>query len=165
MDQSQVATLRDFHLPLLEFEHATTCKVLAAVPNGKSGYTPDPKSQNALDLAWHLASSEMWFLHGVINGNFNHKGATRPESVKNISDIVPWYRSEFAATFEKLKGMSLADLGRTVDFFGVVKQPAVWFINLTLRHAIHHRGQLSSYLRPMGGKVPAIYGGSADEPM
>jgi uncharacterized damage-inducible protein DinB len=43
--------------------------------------------------------------------------------------------------------------------------PAVMYLQFMLNHSIHHRGQLSSYLRPMGAKVPSIYGGSFDEPM
>jgi uncharacterized damage-inducible protein DinB len=49
--------------------------------------------------------------------------------------------------------------------FGPMNFPAVMFLDIMNRHSIHHRGQLSTYLRPMGSKVPAIYGGSADEPM
>jgi uncharacterized damage-inducible protein DinB len=49
-----------------------------------------------------------------------------------------------------------------VDFRGLVQQPAFLFLQLGLVHTIHHRGQLSTYLRPMGSKVPAIYGESYD---
>ena len=44
-----------------------------------------------------------------------------------------------------------------------MKNPAIVYLNFALVHGVHHRGQLSGYLRPMGGKVPSIYGGSADE--
>jgi uncharacterized damage-inducible protein DinB len=44
-----------------------------------------------------------------------------------------------------------------------MKMPAVNYLLFTLTHMVHHRGQLSTYLRPMGGKVPSIYGGSFDE--
>ncbi|MBM3793379.1 MAG: hypothetical protein FJW31_04785 [Acidobacteria bacterium] len=50
-----------------------------------------------------------------------------------------------------------------VDFMGVFQQPAVGFVTMAMNHSIHHRGQLSSYLRPMGAKVQAIYGMSADD--
>ena len=53
---------------------------------------------------------------------------------------------------------------RIVDFFGVVQWPAVKFLGLANNHGIHHRGQLTAYLRGLGSKVPAMYGGSADEP-
>lgn len=51
---------------------------------------------------------------------------------------------------------------KTLDFRGVFSAPAYTFIQTGLAHAIHHRGQLSTYLRPMGGKVPVIYGESYD---
>jgi uncharacterized damage-inducible protein DinB len=53
---------------------------------------------------------------------------------------------------------------RVVDFFGLFKWPAVSYLGFGNNHSIHHRGQLAAYIRSMGGKVPAIYGGSADEP-
>ena len=49
-----------------------------------------------------------------------------------------------------------------MDFYGM-KNPALVYLNFCLVHMVHHRGQLSAYLRPAGGKVPAIYGSSADE--
>jgi uncharacterized damage-inducible protein DinB len=49
--------------------------------------------------------------------------------------------------------------------FGMFNLPAVMYLQFMLNHSIHHRGQLSAYLRPMGAKVPSIYGGSFDEPM
>ena len=53
---------------------------------------------------------------------------------------------------------------KNIDFFGVFNFPAVMYLTFLNNHMIHHRGQLSTYLRAMGGKVPSIYGGSADEP-
>jgi uncharacterized damage-inducible protein DinB len=55
-------------------------------------------------------------------------------------------------------------LAMPISFFGLLNHPAVVYLTLLQNHSIHHRGQLSTYIRPMGGKVPAIYGGSADEP-
>lgn len=49
-----------------------------------------------------------------------------------------------------------------IDSYGM-KNPAIVYLNFCLVHGVHHRGQLLAYLRPMGGKVPSIYGGSADE--
>jgi uncharacterized damage-inducible protein DinB len=63
----------------------------------------------------------------------------------------------------RAKAVSPADAAKIVDFFGM-QFPNVVYLNFMLKHSIHHRGQLSTYLRPMGAKVPSIYGGSADEP-
>jgi uncharacterized damage-inducible protein DinB len=46
--------------------------------------------------------------------------------------------------------------------FGAIKMPGVNFLGLAIKHSVHHRGQLSTYLRAMGSKVPGIYGPSAD---
>ena len=51
---------------------------------------------------------------------------------------------------------------KIVDFRGLFQLPAVAFLDFSVHHIIHHRGQLSTYLRPMGAKVPAIYGESYD---
>ena len=53
-------------------------------------------------------------------------------------------------------------LVKVVDFRGMMQLPAIAFLQLSLLHSSHHRGQLSTYLRPMGAKVPAIYGESYD---
>ena len=51
---------------------------------------------------------------------------------------------------------------KVVDFRGIFQLPAVAYLQTAQIHSIHHRGQLSMYLRPMGAKVPAIYGESYD---
>jgi uncharacterized damage-inducible protein DinB len=61
--------------------------------------------------------------------------------------------------------MSPETAAQVTDFYGVMQMPAIKYMNFLIKHSVHHRGQLSAYLRPMGGKVPSIYGGSADEPM
>jgi uncharacterized damage-inducible protein DinB len=64
---------------------------------------------------------------------------------------------------EKLSAFTPEEAGKILDFAGFLKAPAAGIITFSLAHSIHHRGQLSSYIRPMGGKVPSIYGPSADE--
>jgi uncharacterized damage-inducible protein DinB len=61
-----------------------------------------------------------------------------------------------------LTKMSGEQLVKMIDFRGMFQMPAVAFLDFGVRHSIHHRGQLSTYLRPAGGKVPAIYGESYD---
>jgi len=61
-----------------------------------------------------------------------------------------------------LKETSGDQLVKVVDFRGILKFPAVIYLQIALSHSIHHRGQLSMYLRPMGAKVPSIYGESFD---
>ena len=63
---------------------------------------------------------------------------------------------------QRVKERTGEELARDIELFGVYKMPAVGYLSMALRHSIHHRGQLTAYTRAMGGKVPAIYGPSAD---
>ena len=64
---------------------------------------------------------------------------------------------------EKLSAFTPDEAARMLDFYGFLKTNAAGIVTFAVGHSIHHRGQLSSYIRPMGGKVPSIYGPSADE--
>jgi uncharacterized damage-inducible protein DinB len=63
-----------------------------------------------------------------------------------------------------LEGLSGEHVTTSVDFIGLRNDPAVTYLNIAIRHSVHRRGQLSTYLRGMGARVPAIYVESADEP-
>ncbi|MCC6344561.1 MAG: DinB family protein [Bryobacterales bacterium] len=145
-------------------EAPTTRKVIAAVPAAKGAFAPHPTSTSALDLAWHIASSEVWFLNGVAAGNFPMEENKRPDSVQTPADVLAWYDSHFGPALEAARNISPELAAREIDFFGVVKLPNALYLGFMIKHSVHHRGQLSAYLRPMGAKVPSIYGGSADEP-
>lgn len=164
MQTDQAKFLLNVYLNQLKFESDATRRVIAAVPAGKGDYKPDPKSMSASELAWHIASAEMWFMDGVANGEFGSGEAKMPETLKSGADIAAWYEKEFSARVGRLESLSADQLTQKVDFFGVMQDAAVGFLSLAIRHSVHHRGQLSAYLRPMGAKVPRIYGGSADEP-
>ena len=149
-----------------DYEFPVTRKVIAAMPAGREDYTPDARSMNALKLAFHIASSDVWFLNSIADRKFAMGDETGvPAEIKSSADVVAWYDKAREAAVARVKAMSGADLTSPVDFFGFITAPVVLFLSFNLRHVVHHRGQLSAYLRPMGGKVPSIYGGSADEPM
>ena len=151
-------------LPQLENEQKTTGKVIAAMPADKGDYTPDPKSMTAWALAKHIASSEIFFLSGIARGEFNQADGAVPDSITTPQQLVGWYNEQFAQAMAKIRTLSGDQLCKIVDFHGIFQLPAVAYAGFNTSHTIHHRGQLSAYLRPMGGKVPSIYGGSADEP-
>ena len=154
----------DFFVSVLENESGITRRVIAAVPADKVDYTPDPKSMTALALAYHIAVSEVWFLSSVAKGSYEWTGGSMPESIKTPADVVAWYDANRAPALDKVKATSPDVLAQPVTVFGP-PEPNVTYLAMCIRHGVHHRGQLSAYLRPMGGKVPSIYGGSADEPM
>jgi uncharacterized damage-inducible protein DinB len=149
-------------LPTLKSEHQTTKRVIEAIPPDKGDYRPDAVSKSALELAWHIVATEKRFLGGIPVGVFDLAPVHRPESIKNSAGIATWFDETFAANLQKLEGLSGEQLVKMMDFRGMFQMPAVSFIQLAMNHSIHHRGQLSTYLRPMGAKVPAIYGESYD---
>jgi uncharacterized damage-inducible protein DinB len=164
MTPEQATFLMQMTLPQLENEQKTTRKILAALPADKTDYAPDARSMTAWALAKHIASSEIHFLNGIVNGVFSRTDGAIPETVTNPEQLVEWYDENFAQAISKMKAMSAGQLTQPIDFHGIFNYPAVAYAGFNCSHVIHHRGQLSTYLRPMGAKVPSIYGGSADEP-
>ena len=154
--------LHGVYLPGLKNEHRLTKSVFEAIPLDKGDYRPDEVSRSALDLAWHIASVEMRFMAAVVAGEFDLSPKPLPASIQNSRDLASWYHDNFEPGFEKLTKLSNDQLLKIIDFRGMFQLPAVMYLNFLLNHSIHHRGQLSMYLRPMGAQVPAIYGESYD---
>lgn len=163
MQAEQARFLLNFLMPVIEEEFKTTCKVVGAIPEGQRDYRPHPLLKTALELAWHVVSSEVWFLEGIIQGQFG-TGEEKLPGDGSVASVAEWYQGKAPGVYQKLKALGDAELVRRIPFYGVINEPAVSYLTLTLVHAVHHRGQLSTYLRAMGAKVPSIYGGSADEP-
>jgi uncharacterized damage-inducible protein DinB len=155
--------LQDLYLGTLKTESRTTKKILEAVPAAKGDYRPEPASRTAIELARHIAAADNRFVEGVINGVFDTSPSMIPENVKTPAEIAAWYEQRYAKNFEALTKLTGQQLLKIVDFRGMVQRPAVTFLMMGLHHTIHHRGQLSSYLRCMGAKVPSIYGESYDD--
>jgi uncharacterized damage-inducible protein DinB len=155
--------LQDVYLETLKNESRITKKILEAVPVDKCEYRPDPVSKSAIELVRHIATADNRFLETVINGVFDVNAAVIPENVKTPAEIAAWYEGRFTKNFEALSKLSGEQLVKIVDFRGMFQRPAVTFVMMGLYHTIHHRGQLSSYLRSMGAKVPSIYGKSYDD--
>jgi len=154
--------LNQVFLPLLEKEQSTTRCVIEAIPDNGGDYRPDGASKTSVELAWHIVAAEKRFLEGIVNGEFNFAPITRPEHVRTGADIARWYGEMTQAVLPRLHQMTPEQLTKSIDFRGIFQAPAVMFLQTSLNHSIHHRGQLSTYLRPAGGKVPAIYGESYD---
>lgn len=164
MTPEQALGMLEGHITDFNMEFPTTKRVLAAVPADKGDYRPDPAARPAMELAWHLAYTDKWFLDSLVAGEFLKEEPEIPAAIKTPADVLTWYAAEIPPALEKLKGISGEQASKVLDFYGAFQMPAVMYMNFLLKHSIHHRGQLSVYLRPMGGKVPSIYGGSADEP-
>jgi uncharacterized damage-inducible protein DinB len=154
--------LKSMGLPSLRAEHPITRAVIAAIPAEKADYRPDGVTRSAIDLAWHIVTAEARFLDAVAAGAFDLAGVPRPDSVRTPGDVVEWYAERFAKCVDRLQQLTGDQLVKVVDFRGILQFPAVVYVQIGLNHSIHHRGQLSMYLRPMGAKVPSIYGESFD---
>jgi uncharacterized damage-inducible protein DinB len=138
--------------------------VLKALPQGRLDYRPDPKSRTAAELAWVLAEEEAGLLRLLETGQVEWK-ETKPPA--RVDEIVALYEKSATAVNQRLDRMDEAAWEKKGKFLMAGAPP--WedsigeFVWGFLFDAIHHRGQLSTYLRPMGGKVPSIYGPSADD--
>jgi len=154
--------LHNFFLGSLKTESRPTKTILEAVPIDKVNYQPDSCAKTANELLRHIAAADNMFLVTVINGVFNPSAVAITDNVKTSLEVAAWYEQTYAKNFAALTKLTGEQLVKIVDFRGMVQQPAVLFLQFGLLHTIHHRGQLSTYLRPMGSKVPAIYGESYD---
>jgi uncharacterized damage-inducible protein DinB len=143
-------------------EAEVTKKVIAAVPDAKADYRPDPNARTAKELAWHLANSDIQFLDGIADVKFNME--TPEHKPKTSAEVAAWYDANVKRGVARVAAMTPEQLLTPVNFFNVFNLPAVLYLGFLNNHSIHHRGELATYLRPMGSKVPSIYGGSYDEP-
>jgi uncharacterized damage-inducible protein DinB len=154
--------LQTAFLPGLNSEHTITRNVIGAIPEGKEDYRPDEVSKTAIDLAWHIVAAEMRFLEAMATGAFDFTPHPKPDSIRTAADLNAWYTENFQPRLNRIAGLSGEQLAKVVDFRGMFQLPAVMYAGFILHHTVHHRGQLSMYLRPMGAKVPSIYGESYD---
>lgn len=162
MTPEQATFLRDFLLEQIDGEFNTTKRVLAAIPDDQSDYQPDPKSRTARQLAWHIVECELSFFKGIAEGAFSIDGESS-DPTKSMRQMITHYETEFKDGIAKMRALNGKHLAAPIPFFGVFNHPAVIYLTFLASHSIHHRGQLSAYLRAMGSKVPAIYGPSGDE--
>jgi len=145
-------------------EVETTKRVLAAIPDAKSDYRPDPNARTAFELAWHLANSDVQFLDGIADLKFNMESPEEKDKPKTVTELVEWYDTNIKRGVARVRALTPQQLVTAINFYGVFDLPAVAYLGFLNNHSIHHRGQLATYLRPMGAKCPSIYGGSYDEP-
>ena len=147
-------------------ENATTRRVLQAVPDEQSEFRPSPNTKTARELSFIFS-----FGQGGIAAALNNTWQWPPNFPPvpaTWAEVVGAFDATTAAVKEALSNVSEERLIETVPFFVGPKQPGdvpvgelIWFM---LLDAVHHRGQLSIYLRGMNAKVPSIYGPTADEP-
>lgn len=162
-------TEKEYFIKTWSMENELFEKVLKALPDGKLDYRPHPKSRTALEIASVFAMNPMGMTMVLKTGEIGDpekmNGMPHP---KTTDELVKMFRDGVKTAEKELKSISDDDWakpavmkmdGKTV--WETTRGDMAWGF---LTDGIHHRGQLSTYIRPMGGKVPAIYGPSGDDP-
>ncbi len=156
---------RALFLKFWEKEAPATRKVISRIPEG-SDYRPDPKSRTAREIAWLIVREETVLIDGLEKGTLEWAEVPAPAGMNEVLDTYDRLHANLAARFQAIDS---ARWEKRVPFtFGgqqIMNEPGYDNAWGFLFDIIHHRGQISTYLRPMGSTVPQIYGPSADEPM
>ena len=161
----KIATEKDMFLQTFQREYQTTLKILKAYPAGKAEMKPHEKSRSARDLAWNFVL-EQGMAERALKGQLDFTRPS-PPAPGNFADIITAFEKAARDTIANVTKASEDDLNKTIQFpvgpgkMGDFRRADILWI--TLMDQVHHRGQLSVYLRMAGGKVPSIYGPTADE--
>lgn len=162
--RSTVKNAREYYQECFEAEKPKFIRVLKVVPVDQPDYRPHPRSTSAGDLIWLLANELHDACEIVDRGEVSFVARPAPA----IRESVAAYERNAEDFQKRLATLNDAKWDSKARF--LVDGNVVWETSLGdmlfgfLFDAIHHRGQLSTYLRPMGAKVPSIYGPSADDP-
>jgi len=140
-------------------ESRTTRKVLSRIPEG-SQYRPDPNSRTAHEIAWQIVCEEKMIIEALESGRAAWDPPPLPATMKEVLDA---YDKQSAGLPGRWKSLPAEKWEGSLEFFGSQRpaSPMAWSF---LFDIVHHRGQITTYLRPMGAKVPQVYGPSFDEP-
>jgi uncharacterized damage-inducible protein DinB len=155
-------TDREFFISRRPEEFKMFQEVLRAMPADKLGYKPHDRSPSAAQIMWMIAKEQEACVQALDNGKVEWQDVAPPTAPEILSTFEKHWQAlddRLQKADDKLwnRNAQFVYEGKVVDEQPVGK--ALWFM---LFDAIHHRGQLTAYLRPMGGRVPAVYGPSAD---
>jgi uncharacterized damage-inducible protein DinB len=157
-------TNREFFLKTFKADRPAFVKVIRALPDDRLDYKPHEKNMAAGDIAWFLPLELRAMIEAHDKGDTHWQQEPRPKTAGEIADA---YEKEADALEERVANASEADWEKDCGMWFQGKKvmsmkwgAMCWSFFLD---AVHHRGQLTAYLRPMGGKVPSVYGPSGDE--
>ena len=156
---------KDMFFSMWEREFQTTLKVLKAYPHDRQDFRPHERSRSAKELAWTFVGEEKTGVAGALTGQINFDVSNPPA---NMKDVISEYEKLHKESVDKFNKLSEEELNGNMKFpvgpktMGDLRRIDVLWT--TVMDMIHHRGQFSVYLRMVGGKVPSIYGPTADEP-
>jgi uncharacterized damage-inducible protein DinB len=161
-------TIAETLLPEFDLEMATTRRVLERVPTDKGKWKPHPKSFSLGHLAQLVAGMPGWITNAVQEAHLD-LSKYPGYSYEKTEDLVKSFDRNVAGARKAIAAAKDADFtlpwslkhGERVIF----TQPRGAVVRQTINHLVHHRGQLTVYLRLVDVPVPSIYGPTADEPM
>jgi uncharacterized damage-inducible protein DinB len=157
--------VREFLLVRRKAEYPVFIKVLSALPAERFDYRPHERSPSAAQIVWTLALETKACSDLIDTGRVNWKPDPPPADPETILSAFRTRSADLDARIERLDEnawQSAAQLLVNDQLFR--DAPLGEFLWYIFFDAIHHRGQLSTYIRPMGGQVPSIYGPSGDDP-
>ncbi|HEY3279680.1 MAG TPA: DinB family protein [Gemmatimonadales bacterium] len=158
---------RERFLASWEREYPVTMKVLRAYPASKADLKPHPRARSATDLAWTFVF-EGFGASQAVDGEFKFPPPDMPPKPGTWEGVVAECERGFRWLADKVRKADESFLNTTVKTVTGPKRTSdvrrLDFLWQTLMDMVHHRGQLTVYLRMADGKVPSIYGPSADEP-
>ncbi|MBI1796216.1 MAG: DinB family protein [Candidatus Eisenbacteria bacterium] len=162
------ATEKDMFLQTFERECQTTLKILRAFPADKAGFRPAEKSRTAAEVAGTFVL-EQGLAGKALAGTLDwSKMGPMPKLEGTLPEIITMFDKSSKETAAAVARSSEDDLNKGAQFpvgpgkLGDFRRMDILW--MTLMDQVHHRGQLSVYLRIVGAKVPSIYGPSGDEP-
>lgn len=158
MTTDQALFLRDFLLQRIEEAHLVTMRVLYSIPEADGEYRPHPWSRSAREMAIHIIETELMLLNGIARGKFKREEDEMPLSFMSLAEMAQYYDEKFSAAVESVRKLGVKPLTTYLSFYGVFRHPAVVFLTFLHDHTVHHRGQLSAYVREMGAKISMIKG-------
>lgn len=154
---------KELFLKFWEKEAGTTRKVFSRIPEA-SDYRPDPKSRPAREIAWLIVRESVVLVEGLEKGTLEWAEVPAPATMKEVLDAY-----DRGNLVKRMQAVDSARWDGRVPFMmggqQVMNETAIDNAFGFLFDIIHHRGQITTYLRAMGSTVPQIYGPSADEPM
>lgn len=160
--------IRDALLPEFDHEMATARKVIERVPAEKFGYKPHEKSMTMGRLASHIAEMPTWAITGIATDSLDLAGGYNPFEPKSTAELLEAFDKNVSGAHNAIAGVSDETLMKSWSLkrgdVTLLTMPKIAVVrSFVLNHVIHHRGQLSVYLRLNDIPVPSLYGPSADE--
>ena len=149
-------------LQIFKKEIATTLKAMRAFPEDKLEFTPHERSRNA-KRTMSTFVFEMYLIEFYVFGEKLDRSVYQTYSPPDLKSLIADFEKESSRVVSMLEKSSDGEMNTSFEFAGK-KYISDEFVMMIIHDQIHHRGQLCVYIRLAGGKVPSVYGPSADDP-